>query len=194
LNKQIKDLSSQIPNSREANDLIQNQVNNLQKQNQSLLKENEELKNQFEDEKQLNENFQNKIQEKQQLHQILTNLVDDLTNQCKGINLEKEQIKIDYEQQLLECSQKLEQSENDKQEQQEKFADLKDKIELDHNQHQIKLEEYLLAPPSVDPNQEEADQSRFLFLSYLSNLHHTQEIHDYFQSTLDDENNFEEFF
>jgi hypothetical protein len=68
------------------------------------------------------------------------------------------------------------------------------KFVTDHKQYISKLDEYLSSPSNMDPNQEEADRLRFLFLSHFSNHHQTQEEHDYFQLTLDDENEFEQFF
>ncbi|MDR1364629.1 MAG: hypothetical protein LBJ32_03255 [Oscillospiraceae bacterium] len=57
-----------------------------------------------------------------------------------------------------------------------------------------KLEEYIASPSSANNLQYEADRLRFLFLSHFSNLHQAQIIHDFFSSTLNDENDFEEFF
>jgi hypothetical protein len=118
---------------------------------------------------QIIESYQNKIQEKQQSFHICTNLIEDLTNQCNDLTLEKEQLKIDFH-----CIQQ--------------------QIELNHNQYKNKLDEYFHASPNAGSNQEESDRLRFLFLSHFSNFHRIQETHDYFESTLDDENDFEEFF
>jgi hypothetical protein len=67
-------------------------------------------------------------------------------------------------------------------------------IKSKHDQWKNKLEDYLSTPLNADPDQNEADRLRFLFLSRLSGFHCTQETHDYFESTLDNENDFEQFF
>jgi epidermal growth factor receptor substrate 15 len=192
---QNKNLSTQFQNLVQGNDLVQNELINLKKDNNSIIREKEKIKNQLKSKKQLNNILQNEIQEKQFSFQILTNQIEHLINQCHYLNLEKEQNQINFEQQLLEYPKKFQKLETFQQvNTPPNFLDLLDKIESGYNQYQIKLEEYLSAPPSSDSHQEEADRLRFLFLSHFSNLHQTQSIRDYFQSILDDENDFEQFF
>jgi chromosome segregation ATPase len=90
LNQRIKNLSSQIQNSEAKNILIQGEVNDL-------LNEQLKLQYQLNLHHQTNERNQNEIQVKQQSFQFLGNLIEDLTNQFNEFKLEKEQIKIDFE-------------------------------------------------------------------------------------------------
>jgi hypothetical protein len=140
------------------------------------------LKFQLEQEKQSNRNLQKEIQEKHQSFEVLLRLIEKLTNWYNDLYLQNKQNNVHFEE-LFEMH---------KTEQQKKFELQFQQIKSDHDQWKNKFEEYLLTPLNTDHGQVEADRLRFLFLSHLSRFHCTKETHDYFHSTLDNENSFEQ--